>query len=310
MYKDLVTSDSVMNLLIQEQENVALDEEKLSYMRVKLADYINQSNGFKSSLVVHEANLKEVEAQVNVLNRNLEEKESIANELNESTKVLVKQVAELRKQVSAGESNLKTILQAQMDAFSTLENVDDEKVQLEQKQEEQKKLIEEVPTENGAGFFEKIKRRRRASMLQGEFDKLSNQIKNKQSKEKEVNAEIERLKAARKEQDLAIQNNMLLIANTEKTILQNGSILLTHSADVERLRTEAQEVALRQRIVNDKVTNLREQILEKQNDIDGCTQAVVELEQTIVKRKANVIEKRKTHAEVSDEVMVAIADDD
>jgi len=310
MYKDLVTSDSVMNSLIQEQENVAVDEEKLNYMRVELADYINQSNGFKSSLVVHEANLKEVEAHVNVLNRNLVEKESIANELNESTKVLVKQVAELRKRVSAGESNLKTILQAQMKAFSTLENVDDEKVQLEQKQEEQKKLIEEVPAENGAGFFEKIKRRRRTSMLQGEFDKLSNQIKSKQTKEQEVNAEIERLKAERKEQDAAIQNDMLLIASTEKTILQNGSILLTHSADVERLRTEAQEVALRHRIVNDKVTNLREQILEKQNDIDGCTKAVVELEQTIAKRKANVIEKRKTHEEVSDEVMVAIADDD
>lgn len=309
MYNDLVTDDTVMNLLIKEQENVTAAEEKLDYMQVKKADFINQCEGFKSSLVAHEANLKKVEAQLNAMNRSLEENEGIARELNDSTKELVKKVNQLRKQVSVGETNLKKILEQQTNAFLTLENVDDEKVELEQKQEEQKKLILDAPPENNAGFFEKIKQRRKTSLLQGELDKLSNQIQNKQTKEQEVNAEIERLIITRKEQDLAIRNDMLMIANMEKTILQNGEILLAHSANVEKLRTATQEVALRHRIVTDKVTNLREQILEKQYDIAGCTKQIKELEQTLAKLKANIVEKRKTHAEMSDKVTVGIVED-
>lgn len=310
MYQDLVTSDTVMNSLIKEQKHVADTEEKLEFTNVKLSDFINQCNGFKSSLANHETNLKQLKAQVNATNRSLEEKESIVNQLNESTKVLVKKLAEVRGQVKAGEANLNKILKAQTDAFIMLENVDDEKVELEQKQEEQKKLILEAPSQDSAGFFEKIKRRRHASLLQGELDKLTNQIQEKQVKEQEANAKIEQLKKSRKEQNEAIQKDRLLIANMEKTIQENGAILLTHSAEVERLRTQAQEVSLRYRIVNDKVTNLREQILEKQRDIDTCSKAVVELQHTLAQRQASVIEKKKTHEEVSDEVTVGIADED
>merc|ERR1711920_955964 len=114
----------------------------------------------------------------------------------------------------------------------------------------------------------------------------------------------------RKKQDLAIKNDMLMVESTEKTIKKNEQIIQTHSAEVKKLRNEVQSLSLRSQIVTDKVTNLRELILEKQGDIENCSRDIVQLEQTIAERKAIVIEIKKTHAEVSDEVTLAIADED
>jgi len=310
MYKNLVTSDSVMNQLIKEHQQVADAEEKLDITRVKLSDFISQCNGFKSSLEVHENNLKELETQANAINRNLDEKENIVSELRDCTKGLVEKVAHLQNQVSEGKGNMEKILKVQTDGFLKLDNLDDEKFELEQKQEEQKKLILEAPAADTVGFFEKIKRRGRSSLLQGELNKLSNQIQNKQTNWQEMNAKLERLKARRKEQDLAIKNDLLMIASTEETIRKNGEILETHCADAQRLRNKAQEVSFRHRIETDKVTSLREQIVKKEEDIVNCSNAVVELEQTIAKRKAIIIEKKKTHEDMSDEVTLAIFEED
>jgi len=310
MYKNLVTSDSVMNMLIIEQQNVADTEEKLNFTRAYLADFINQCNGFKSSLAVHEFNLKHLEAQVNVINRTLEEKESMLHELQDSTKGLGEQVFYLRDQVSKGEANLSKILQAQTDIVLELENLGSEKAELEQRQNEQKKLVFEAPSDGGVGFFNKIKRQRHASLLQGELAKLSNQIQDNHKKQIEISVKIERLKVIRKQQHIAIQNNTISIASTEKTIQRNSEILQTHIAEVKRLRTEAQGVSLRYRIVTEKVVSLREQIVEKQQDIANCLKEILELERTLAQRKASVIEKQKKHAEVSDEVTLAIIEED
>jgi len=310
MYKNLVTSDSVMNMLIIEQQHVADAEEKLNFTRAYLTDFINQCNGFKSSLAVHEFNLKHLEAQVNVINRSLEEKESMLHELQDSTKGLGEQIFYLRDQFSKGEANLNKILQAQNDIVLELESLGNEKAELEQKQDEQKKLVFETPSDGGVGFFNKIKRQPHASLLQGELGKLTNQVQDKQKKELEVSVKIERLKVIRKQWHIAIQNYALRIAGTEKTIQGNREILQTHSAEVKRLRTEAQGVSLRYRIVTDKVVSLREQIVEKHQDIANCLNKILELERTLAQRKASVIEKKKKHAEVSDEVTLAIIEED
>jgi len=310
MYKNLVTSDSVMNMLIIEQQHVADAEVKLNFTRAYLSDFINQCNGFKSSLAVHEFNLKHLEAQVNVINRTLEEKESMLHELQDSTKGLGEQVFYLRDQVSKGEANLNKTLQAQTDILPELENLGNKKAELEQKQDEQKKLVFEAPSDGEVGFFNKIKRQRHASLLQGELDKLCNQIEDIQKKELEVSVRIERLRVIRKQQHIAIQNYTLRIASTEKTIQGNREVLQTHIAEVKRLRTESQGVSLRYRIVTDKVLCLREQIVEKQRDIANCLKEILELERTLAQRKASVIEKKKKHAEVSDEVTLAIIEED
>jgi len=153
MYKNLVTSDIVMNQLIIEQQHVADAEKKLDITRVKLADFINQCKGFKASIEAHETNLIKIETQVNVINRDVGEKESIISELQGSTDVLVKKLAEFQDQVSVGKANMEKILETQTQTFLKLDNLDDEKVELAQKQEEQKKLIHEVPAVDSAGFF-------------------------------------------------------------------------------------------------------------------------------------------------------------
>jgi len=160
------------------------------------------------------------------------------------------------------------------------------------------------------GFFEKIRRRRLSSALQGELNKLSNQIQDKQTNYQEMNAKLEGLRIRRKEQDLAIKNDMLMVESTEKTIRKNEQIIQTHSAEIKRLRNEEQNLSARYQIVTDKVTSLRQQILEKQEDVEKCSKDIIQLEQTIAERKAIVIEKRKTHAEVSDEVTLSIVDED
>jgi len=310
MYKNLVTSDIVMNHLIIEQQRLADVEKKLDITKVNLADFIDQCNGFKASIDAHENNLNQIERQINVINRDVEEKESIVNELQGSTEVLVKRLSEFQDQVSAGKANMEKILQIQTDTFLKLDNLDDEKVELAQKQEEQKKLIHEAPAVDSAGFFDKIRRRRRSLALHGELNKLGNQIQDKQTNWQEMNAKLEELRIRRKEQDLAIKNDVLMIESTEKTIKKNEQIIQTHSAEVKRLRNKAQSLSLRHQIVTDKVTNLRELILEKQGDIENCSKDIVQLKQTIAEQKATVIEIKKTHAEVSDEVTLAIADED
>jgi len=310
MYKNLVTSDIVMNQLIIEQQHLADAEKELDLKQVKLADFINQCNGFKASIDAHETNLKQIETQVNVINRDVEEKESIASELQGSTEVLVKKLSELQDQVSVGKANMEKILQVQTDTFLKLDNLDDEKVELTQKREEQKKLIHEASAVDSAGFFDKIRRRRHSLALHGELNKLGNQIQDKQTNWQEMNAKLEELRIKRKEQDLAIKNDVLLVESTEKTIKKNEQIIQTHRAGLKRLRNEAKSLSMRHQIVTDKVTNLRELILEKQGDIENWFKDIVQLEQTIAERKAIVIEIKKTHAEVSDEVTLAIADED
>lgn len=305
-----MTSDSVMNILIIEQQHVADAEEKLNFTKAYLSDSINQCNGFKSSLAVHECNLKHLEAQVNVINRTLEEKESMLHQLQNSTKELGEQVSWLRDQVTKGEANLNKILQAHTDIVLELENLGKEKAELEQKQDEQNKMVFETPSEGGVGFFNKIKRQRQASLVQWELDKLKNQIQDNQKKELEVSVKIKRLKLIRKQQHITIQNYTLRIPGAEKTIQENREILETHSAEVKRLRTKAQGVSFRYRIVTDKVVSLREQIVEKQQDIAHFFKATLELERTLAQRKASVIEQKKKHAEVSDEVTLAIIEED
>jgi len=305
MYKNLVTSDIVMNQLIIEQQHLADAEKKLELTQVKLADFINQCNGFKASIDAHETNLKQIDTQINVINRDIEEKESIVSELQGSTEVLVLKLSEFQDQVSVGKANLEKILQTQTDTFLKLDNLDDEKVELTQKQEEKKKLIHEAPAVDSAGFFDKIRRRRRSFALHGELNKLGNQIQDKQTNWQEMNAKLEDLRIRRKEQDLVIKNDVFMVESTEKTIKKNEQIIQTHSAELKRLRNEAQNLSLRYQIVTDKVTNLRELILEKQGDIENCSKDVVQLEQIVAEREAIVIEKKKTHAEVSDEVTLA-----
>jgi len=300
MYNDLITNDSVvMNHLNEEKEHAAIAEEKLENMRNKLTDLVNQRNGFNSSLAIHEANLKKVEEEIPVLNRNLQRKErSESKELWD----LVRLEGELQKKVSFGETNLKKILEAQTKVFLTLENIDEEKFELEQKQQEQKKILE-APVDDNAWFFEKIKQRRRTSLMQGEFDKVSNKLQEQKTKEHELRAEIERLKAERQQQDQEIKKDKLIISSMEKTLQPNRAII----KEVARLRSKVQGLYVKRRIFNDKVRGLREQIKEKQQEIDDCSRVIGKLERTVAKRKANL---ENAHDEISDRVLLGIIEVD
>jgi len=108
-------------------------------MRAKVLDFKIQRDGFKSSLTVHEATMKHMDAEIKSLNQNLIQKESGAKELYGQSQGLLKKVAELRNKVNLGDTNLMKILQTKTDAILMLNNVDDEKVELEKKTGEPEK---------------------------------------------------------------------------------------------------------------------------------------------------------------------------
>jgi len=140
------------------------------------------------------------------------------------------------------------------------------------------------------GFFEKIKRRRQASLRKGELDSLSSQIESRERKEQEVNAELKRLKVTGKEQNTAVQNWLLEIATTEKLILQNHELLNAHNAEVKKVRASVKEATVRYKIAKDKVLNLREQIVEKQKEIDGSSKALARLQQTLAMSQTTFVD--------------------
>jgi len=302
MYNGISVTESLRNLLVDEQEHVAVAEQNLDFMRVKVSDYKIQLDAYNSSLAVHETTLKQAETELNFINQKLADKQQMVKSMKSSTQVLVKKVTGLRKKVSDDEKSLEGILKTQLGAFMKLEHVSDEKVQLEQKQEEQINLVDETAVEDGAGIFEKWQRRR-------QVDKLVNSIKSKRSKQEEINAEFDRLKATRKKLDNEVQSNMLLIATTEKLILENGAALKNHNAKVERLSLELQDAKKRYTIEKNKVKSLQKKIAATRSDIGSCSKAVKQLEQTLAKRQSNVIDWRRRREEVSDEVTLAIAED-
>jgi len=310
MYSDTSLTETAVGLLVEEQDYVAVVKQNLDLMRIKVSDYKIQLDGLNSSLAVHESTRKQAEALVKFLNTSLADKQDMVMSLNVSTKQLIQNVTELRKKVSNGENSLKKVLETQTDAFLTIENVREEKEQLEQQWEVQKKIVDEARVdENGLGFFEKFRKRRQVSAFKGELDKLVSRIKTKQTTEWEINEELNKLKATRTNLDKEVQNNRLLITTTEKHILDNGVMLKTHQTEVERVSAELHEAEKRCFIENDKVKNLRRKIGQKRNDIASCSGALERLGCMLIKRQAQVVDIRKRQEEVSDKVTLAIAED-
>jgi len=310
MYSDASLAQTAEGLLVEEQEYVTVAEQNLDLMRVKVSDYKIQLDGLISSLAVHESTMKQAEALVKFLNTHLAEKQDMVMSLNVSTKELMKNVTELRKKVSNGENSLMKVLEAHTDAFLKIENVHEEKEQLEQQWEVQKKIVDEARVEeNGLGFFEKYRKRRQASSLKGELDNLVSRIKTKQTAEWELNEELNRLKVTRMNLDKDVQNNRLLITTTENHILDNGVMLKTHQTEVERVSAELHEAEKRCFIEKDKVKNLRIKIKQKRNETASCSEALERLGRVLTKRQAQVVDIRKRQEEFSDKVTLDIEED-